>query len=194
MGLPEEAWHRWKEEGGGRVREWAEVPYVPSRKVEKKDAPVYRYVAVRVRPAQGELWEDGSQVRHFAVVTNRWEMEGQGLLEWQRGKAGTVEHTHHILTNELGAGVYPSAKHGANAAWLRLQVLTHNLLQLLKAVALPPEYQAARPKRLRFAVFTHIGQVVHHGRRLLLRLRDGILEALLKPGWQGVLAVTWDSS
>ena len=151
-------------------------------------------MGVRVRPTQGELWEDGTQVRHFAIVSNRWEMDGQALLEWQRGKAGTVEHTHHILTNELAAGVYPSAKHGANAAWLRLQVLTHNLLQLLKAVALPGEYANAYPKRLRFAVFTHIGQVVHHGRRLLMRIRDGILEALLKPGWQGVLAVTWDSS
>ena len=194
VGLAEEPWQRWKSEKGDKVREWAEVPYVPSRKVERKEAPVYRYVAVRVRPAQGDLWEDGSQVRHFAIVSNRWEMAGQALLEWQRGKAGTVEHSHHILTNELAAGVYPSAKHGANAAWLRLQVLTHNLLQLLKAVALPGEYANAYPKRLRFAVFTHIGQVVHHGRRLLLRLRDGILEALLKPGWRRVLAVTWDSS
>jgi len=192
--LAEEAWQFWKQEKSGAVLEWAEVPYVPSRKTEKKDVPVYRYVAVRVRPAQGQLWADGSAIRHFAVVTNRWAMAGPALLAWQRGKAGTIEHTHDILTNELGAGVYPSAKHGANAAWLRIQVLTHNLLQLLKAVALPPEYARARPKRLRFAVFTHIGQVVHHGRRLLLRIRDAILEALLKPGWKEVLAVTWDTS
>ena len=192
--LPEVAWHAWKEEARGAVREWAEVAYVPSRKQEKKEAPVYRYLAIRVRQAQEELWPEGSGVRHFAVVTNRWEMAGQAVLEWQRGKAGTIEHTHDILTNELGAGVYPSAKHGANAAWLRLQVLTHNLLQLLKAVALPPEYKSARPKRLRFAVFTHIGQVVRHGRRLLMRIRNGVLEALLKPGWQQVLAVNWDTS
>lgn len=119
IGLTQEAWHSWREEKGGVVREWAEVAYVPSRKQEKKDAPVYRYLAIRVRRQQGELWPDGSSVRHFAVVTNRWEMEGQALLEWQRGKAGTIEHAHDVLTNELGAGVYPSAKHGANAAWLR---------------------------------------------------------------------------
>jgi hypothetical protein len=192
--LPEEAWHGWRREARGAVREWAEVAYVPSRKQEKKDAPVYRYLAIRVRRPQGELWPEGSDARHFAVVTNRWEMDGQAVLEWQRGKAGTIEHTHHILTNELGAGVYPSAKHGANAAWLRFQVLTHNLLQLLKAVALPPEYANARPKRLRFAVFSHIGQIVHHGRRLLMRLSAAVLEALLGLGERRIVAAYWDSS
>lgn len=192
--LPEEAWHSWQREGGEMVREWAEVPYVPSRKVERKEAPVYRYVAVRIRPAQGQLWEEGGAVRHFAVVSNRWEIDGQELLEWHRGKAGTVEHTHHILTNELAAGVYPSAKHGANAAWLRLQVLTHNLLQLLKAVALPGEYANAYPKRLRFAIFSHIGQVVHHGRRLFLRLWDRVFETLLRPAESRILVANWDSS
>ena len=103
----------------------------------REEIAPYRYLAVSVRQQQGELFEDGVKVRHFAVVTNIWDMGGQELLEWQRGKAGTIEHIHHILNNELAVGVYPSAKHGANAAWLRLQVLTHNLLQLLKAAALP---------------------------------------------------------
>ena len=189
--LTEEEWHPWKSEANGVVREWAEVPYVPSRQHEKKDAPIYRYVAIRVRQQQGELWPDGSSVRHFAVVTNRWEMDGQALLEWHRGKAGTIEHAHDILTNDLGAGVYPSAKHGANAAWLRLQVLTHNLLQLLKAVALPPEYSTARPKRLRFAVFTHIGQVVRHAGRVLMRLMSRVLQTLVCPGQRQILAAQW---
>ncbi len=192
-GLPDDAWHTWKEEAGGKLREWAEVPYVPSRVSEKKDAPLYRYLAIRVRPRQGSLLEDGGTVRHFAVVTDRWELAGQALLDWQRGKAGTIEHVHHILTNELGAGVYPSGKHGANAAWLRLQVVTHNLLQLLKAVALPPEYQQAYPKRLRFAVFTHIGQVVRHAGSLLLRVLDGVVEQVLGPGHRRVLAADWGS-
>ena len=188
--LPQEAWRIWKEERRGMVREWAEVPYVPTRQYERRDSQPYRYLAIRVRRQQGELFEDGARVRHFAVVTNIWDMDGQELMQWQRGKAGTIEHIHHILDNELAAGVYPSAKHGANAAWLRLQVLTHNLLQLLKAVALPQEYATARPKRLRFAIFTQFGRVIRHAGQMLLRIATNAWERLIRPAYYNLLALS----
>lgn len=177
--LPANAWQMWYTEKGGMIREWAEVPFTPSRKSEKKDAPPYRYLAVRIRSSQGELFGDGASVRHFCIVTNIWDMEGQKLLEWQRGKAGTIEQVHHVLLSELAAGVYPSYKHGANAAWLRLQVLTYNLLQLLKAVALPPQYAKAQPKRLRFAIFTQFGRVIRHAGQVMLRLADSVWQPLI---------------
>lgn len=188
--LPQEAWKTWKEEKRGMIREWAEVPYIPSRRYENKNSQPYRYVAVRIKHQQGELFEDGVKVRHFAIVSNIWGVDGQKLLEWQRGKAGTIEHIHHVLDNELAGGVYPSNKHGTNAAWLRLQVLTHNLLQLLKAVALPQEYAEARPKRLRFAIFTHFGRVISHAGKLLLRIADRAWEVLLRSAYYRVLALS----
>lgn len=191
--LPATAWRVWKAEKGGIIREWAEVPYVPAQGYEQKDSRPYRYLAIRVRRQQGELFEDGTQARHYAVVTNLWDMEGQALLEWQRGKAGTIEQVHHILVNELGAGVFPSSKHGTNAAWLRLQVITHNLLQLLKKAALPEEYADAHPKRLRFAIFTAIGRVVSHAGQTLLRISSELLAAILSPGRRRIALLRLDS-
>lgn len=192
--LQESAWHLWKTDQGGVIREWAEVPYVPYREYEKKDSQPYRYVAIRVRKQQGELFEDGSSIRHYAVVTNLWEMDGQALLEWQRGKAGTVEQVHHVLVSDLGGGVYPSAKHGANAAWLRLQVITYNLLQLLKKAVLDKEYAEAHPKRLRFAIFTMIGKVVRHGGQTLLRIASTLLATIIAPGRNKITALILSSA
>ena len=177
-----------------QLTETTEVPYVPTWHCERKDSHPYRYVGVRLRHQQGELFRDGSSVRHFAVVTNKWDIDGRELLEWQRGKAGTIEQVHHILANELAAGVFPSAKHGANAAWLRLQVITHNLLQLLKKVALPEEYANAHPKRLRFSVFTVMGRVICHAGQVLLRIADSILKTLIGPGRARILRVIWNTS
>ena len=80
------------------------------------------------------------------------------------------------MKSELGAGVMPCARFGANAAWLRLVVITHNVLTGLKRVALKPEYLRARPKRLRFQIFCSPGKLIHHARRLLARVGRKLTE------------------
>jgi hypothetical protein len=171
--LPETAWQP-ESEDAHAVRHWAEVPYVPSDGVSAKDRPAPpRYLAIRITKKQRELFADGSAVKHFAIVTNRPDpADGSGLdlIRWQRAKAGTIEHTHHVLTNELAAEALPSQKFGANAAWFRLNVMLYNLLSAFKRIALPEELHSARPKRLRFLLLNGIGKVVRHARELVLRL------------------------
>ncbi|MGH9439528.1 MAG: transposase, partial [Terriglobia bacterium] len=137
---------------------------------EHKDSQPLRYVAVRVRKRQGELFADGSAVRHFAVLSNLWEWKPEKLIAWHREKAGTVEMVHDVLKNELAAGVLPSKYFGANAAWLRLATLAYNVLVALKRLALPAEVLSARPKRLRFLYLHTAGHVIRHARKTLLRL------------------------
>ncbi len=172
------------------IREWADVPYVPDDGDHRKDRPcVRRYLAVRIRRRQGELFVDGSTVKQFAIVTNR-EGDGLALIRWHREKAGTVEHAHHVLKNELAAEALPSRKFGANAAWFRLNVLTYNLLSALKRLALPGDLSDARPKRLRCLVFNPVGKVVQQARRTLLRLTTAAQQALVALARANILALS----
>lgn len=171
--LPDDAWQIEREDGEA-LRHWAEVAYVPSDGVAAKDRPEPpRYLALRISKKQGRLFADGGEVKHFAIVTNLPDPDGSSgldLIRWQRGKAGTVEHAHHVLTNELAAEALPSQRFGANAAWFRLNLLLYNLLSAFKRIALPEELHHARPKRLRFVLLNGVGRVIRHARETVLRL------------------------
>lgn len=169
LAIPEAQWQPYQE-NSLTIKECAEVDYVPEETPENRYREPLRYVALRIRRKQGELFADGSTVKHFAVVTNLWEWTPKKLLQWHREKAGSIEPVHDVIKNELAGGVMPCGRFGANAAWLRLAVMTYNLLTALKRLALPPELLTARPKRLRFLIFNTPGKLVHHARRTLLRL------------------------
>jgi hypothetical protein len=168
--VSEEAWEPYGKPHPVEIRECAEVSFVPGEKSEHKDTQPLRYIAIRIRQRQESLFADGSKVKHFAVLTNIREWRAGRLIEWHREKAGTIEGVHDVLKNELAAGVMPSKYFGTNAAWLRLAVIAHNVLTALKRLALPAELLTARPKRLRFLIFNTPGRLVHHARRLVLRL------------------------
>jgi hypothetical protein len=179
--LPVSAWQPYRNfnERAERTeeRQWAEVPdFVPdwARNHQKLGTPL-RYVAIRVRSRQKDLFEQEEPLawRHFAVVTNM-DWHGEHLLRWHREKQGTVEYGHNVVKNDLAGGVLSCGRFGVNAAWWRIQLLVHNLLVLLKTVALPTTLQDARPKTLRFRLFNLPGRLVHHARGWVLKLYRGL--------------------
>jgi hypothetical protein len=138
-----------------------------------------------LRRKQGELFGDGTAVKHLAVMSNIGAWSGRRLLEWHRQKAGTLEMVHDIRKNDLAAGVLPGGRLGANAAWRRWAVLAHNVMTALKRLALPPDLLSARPKRLRFLIFNTAGRLVHHARQTVLRLaarRERLAEGIAALG------------
>jgi len=172
--LPEESWKPLRKvtDRGlivGR-KEWAEVEFVPSKASRKKMMQPDRYLAIRIRPAQGELFGDGNTYHYFAVVSNMWSWNGEKLLRWQRERCGTVEKVHDVLKNDLGGGVMPAKRFFANAAWWRFNTLTYNVLSVMKRKALPQSWWPVRLKALRYHLLCIAGRVIEHGRRLFLKL------------------------
>lgn len=174
--VAESEWHKDPEDP---FYEWAEVAYVPSEPYERKNSKPNRYLGIRIKPRQLDLFADGSEAKHFGVVTNDWKRNGLEIIKWHRKKAGTIEHVNHVLKNELGAGVLPCSRFHANAAWLRLNVLTYNALSALKQLVLPKQLRKARPKALRFHLFATAAQIIHHARKITVRLAEKWRQA----GW-----------
>ncbi|MBM4020475.1 MAG: IS1380 family transposase [Planctomycetes bacterium] len=165
--VPARAWALVEERADETVH-CAEVEFFPGD--WPKLAEPLRYVALRIRKRQGQLFATGADTKYLAIVSNRWEVPAADLLRWHWQKAGTIELVHDITKNELGAAVPPCGRFGANAAWYRLSLLTYNVLSALKSLALPSSLSAARPKRLRFTVFTLAGRLVSKAGRLRVRI------------------------
>lgn len=166
--VPERDWETLSTDSEGTQRQWAEVEFVPYESGEKKDSKPLRYLGLRLLKAQGLLFADGSDRRHFAVLTNL-DWAGEKILQWQREKAGTIEHVHETVKNELGGGQMPSGEFGANAAWWRISALAYNILSVLRRFWTDETLRAAKPKRLRYHIFNICGRFARDRRKLSLR-------------------------
>jgi hypothetical protein len=191
--VPEEKWHTiYREAPSGEQfetgQEWAEVCFVPRWAAHSKKNPHYRYLAIRERmavqtelpgmePVQQELpfqtldMKQG-QYKLFGIVTNR-ALDGNALIHWHRQRCGDSEKVHHVEKSELAGGQFPSQKFGANAAWWQIMVMTFNLHQMMKQHALPESLKTKGLKALRFQVIAVAGRVIHHGKRLFIKLSGG---------------------
>ncbi len=165
--LPEQAWTLCDDRPTETVM-CADVEFAPGD--WPKDAEPLRYVALRIRKKQGHLFGGGYDTKYLAVVSNRRELAASKLIRWHWEKAGTIEQVHDVTKNDLAAAVPPCGRFGANAAWYRLSLLTYNVLSAMKWLALPPSMESARPKRMRFALFSIAGRIVSHAGKLVLRI------------------------
>jgi hypothetical protein len=178
------AWKTFGQEDDGTLRQWAEVDFVPGDDYEHKESQPLRYVGLRLLKPQGVLFADGTD-RHFhAVITNQ-KWEGGRLLEWHREKAGTVEHTHDEVKNELGGGHVPSQRFGVNSAWFKIALLSYNLVSAIKGLCLAEEERTARMKKFRLLLIHVAGRMNRNNCVMGLRLCNN-LPALkrLQKVWQ----------
>jgi hypothetical protein len=168
--IPKLKWKTFATEADGTLRQWAEVDFVPGEAGEKKDSQPLRYVGLRLLKPQGVLFNDGTDRRHHAVVTNL-DWDGAKLLNWHREKAGTVEHVHDEVKNALAGGHMPSQHFAVNAAWFKLALLAYNIASAVKGLCFSPQERTARFKKYRLLLVHLAGRMSRFQCKLRLRFR-----------------------
>ena len=168
--VPKSKWKTFDKEADGTLRQWAEVDFVPGEAGEKKNSQPLRYVGLRLLKPQGVLFNDGTDRRHHAVVTNL-DWDGAKLLNWHREKAGTVEHVHDEVKNALAGGHMPSQHFAVNAAWFKLALLAYNIASAVKGLCFSPQERTARFKKYRLLLVHLAGRMSRFQCKLRLRFR-----------------------
>lgn len=131
-----------------------------------KDAVTVRLIVRRVRPTPGTQLALFAAYDYHAFVTDR---TGPMLdIEADHRCHAVVEQTIAELKS-AGLAHLPSGRFTANAAWLALVAMAHNLGRAVGLLAGGPLHRATAAT-LRRAVFTVPGRLVRSARRRHLRL------------------------
>ena len=161
--IPEEDWTPipyWME-GAADV---AETSYTPFQS-EPNAAPV-RLIVRRVKPTPGSQLALFANYRYHAFITDR---DGEALdLEADHRRHAEIENAIRDLKYGVGLNHLPSGRFAANAAWLAVQVMAHNLARWTARIGLGEQLVTTKTLRRRF--FSLAGRLTRSARRLTLHL------------------------
>ena len=142
----------------------AETSYTPFK--SEPDAAPVRLIVRRVMPTPGSQLALFANYSYHACITNR---EGDTLeLEADHRRHAEIENAIRDLKYGVGLNHLPSGRFAANAAWLAVQVIAHNLGRWTARIALAEPVATTKTLRRRF--FSLAGRLTHSARRLTLHL------------------------
>ena len=142
----------------------AETTYTPFQ--TKPDAPPARLIVRRVKPTPGSQLALFARYSYHGFITDR---DGETLeLEADHRRHAEVENAIRDLKYGVGLNHMPSGRFAANAAWLAIQVMAHNLARWTARTGLGEQVVTTKTLRRRF--FSLAGRITRSARRLTLHL------------------------
>ena len=142
----------------------AETTYTPFQ-AEPGAAPV-RLIVRRVKPTPGSQLAFFATYSYHGFITDRY---GETLqLEADHRRHAEIENAIRDLKYGVGLNHLPSGRFAANAAWLAVQVIAHNLARRAARIGLGEQIVTTKTLRRRF--FSLAGRLTRSARRLTLHL------------------------
>ena len=142
----------------------AETPYVPF--ASEPDAVPVRLIVRRVKPSPDTQLALLTEYSYHAFITDR---DGDTLdLEADHRRHAEIENAIRDLKYGVGLNHLPSGRFPANAAWLAVQVMAHNLARWTTRIGLGEPVATTKTLRRRF--FALAGRITRTARRITLHL------------------------
>ena len=145
----------------------AETKYVPFD--SRPDAAPVRLIVRRVRPTPGSQLALFASYSYHALIT---DPQGDTLqLEADHRRHAEIENAIRDLKYGMGLNHPPLGRFAANAAWMAMQVLAHNIACWTARIGLGSQTVTTMTLRRRF--FSLAGRLTRSARRLTLHLPRG---------------------
>ena len=161
--IPEAAWTPipyWMD-GAAAV---AETTYTPFQ--SEPDAAPVRLIVRRVQPTPCSQLALFATYSYHGFITDR---DGETLeLEADHRRHAEIENAIRDLKHGVGLNHLPSGRFAANAAWLAVQVMAHNIARWTARIGLGEQVVTTKTLRRRF--FSLAGRITRSARRLTLHL------------------------
>ncbi len=142
----------------------AETTYTPFQ--DEPDAAPVRLIVRRVQPTPGSQLALFATYSYHGCITDR---DGDTLaLEADHRRHAEIENAIRDLKYGVGLNHLPSGRFAANAAWLAVQVMAHNLARWTARIGLGEPVVTTKTLRRRF--FSMPGRLTRSARRRTLHL------------------------
>ena len=115
--------------------------------------------------------------RYYVIATSDDKRSTKEIIEFHNGR-GKAENYNKELKSGFGMDHAPCQSLRANAVWLEMGVLAHNLAVAVKRLLLGGEWETKTIGTLRWQLIFIAGKVVSHGRELWLRVGTCYYELL----------------
>ena len=150
----------WQDDGAA-VAETTDTPFQHTG-----DATTVRLIVRRVKPTPGSQLALFVNYSYHAFITDR---AGEMMeLEADHRRHAEIENAIRDLKYGVGLNHLPSGRFAANAAWLAVQVIAHNLARWTARLGLGEGIVTTRTLRRRY--FSLAGRLTHSARRWTLHL------------------------
>ena len=161
--IPEDAWTPipyWMD-GAADVAETTCTPFQ-----SEPDAAPVRLIVRRLKPTPGSQLALFAKYSYHGFITDR---DGEMLeLEADHRRHAEIENAIRDLKHGVGLNHLPSGRFAANAAWLAVQVMAHNIARWTARIGLGEQVVTTKTLRRRF--FSLAGRITRSARRLTLHL------------------------
>ena len=125
-----------------------------------------RLIVRRLKPTSGSQLALFATYSYHGFITDR---DGEMLeLEADHRRHAEIENAIRDLKHGVGLNHLPSGRFAANAAWLAVQVMAHNIARWTARIGL--DEQVVTTKTLRRRFFSLAGRITRSARRLTLHL------------------------